>query len=174
MNNKLTETWNKGFRRKANIHSSIPPFLLFSLITFLCVFAPLRAISQYSYTQITKHYNATTADSGVYVWTPDTGNRLAITSVEISTYDTTTARLILWIGPDSVAINDSVNVLDSIYTVGVDQPVVIATFSPSSTSNPVLVYTPAAPIICNRTNRRLKVTTDAALSFDIIFVGYEW
>lgn len=143
-----------------------------------------------NYRQFYKAITSTTAKTGTIAYTPSTNRHIAITSIQISAYGTTTGKLTLWFGDstsvigsiDTVDITDStyyldtnyVNVLDTVYTDDTDQPVMMVTFSPSSTSKPVLIFTPHTPVLCNTSNRKLKYTTDAGLSIDILLYGYEY
>ena len=114
--------------------------------------------------QTYKVFNATTSQTGTDVWSPTSGKKIAITSVVIGTYATTAARLLLWFGDNA----------DTTYTAGTDQLVIGASFAPSSTVKPGLVFSPSFPIFCTTANRELHVTTDAALSVDITVYGYEY
>jgi hypothetical protein len=113
---------------------------------------------------VSKSFNATTQQTGTDVWTPASGKKIAITSIVIGTYGTTAARLILWFGANA----------DTTYTAGTDQLVLAASFAPSSTAKPGLVFTPAFPIFCNNADYELHCTTDAGLSVDIAAHGYEF
>lgn len=114
--------------------------------------------------QFHKAFNATTTQTGTDVITPTSGKRLAITSVVIGTYGATAGRLILWFGDNA----------DTTYSAGTDQVLLAASFAPSSTSKPGLVFTPAVPVFCTTADRELHCTTDAAMSVDIVIEGYEW
>lgn len=114
--------------------------------------------------QVAKSFNATTQQTGTDVWDPGASNKIAITSIVIGTYGTTAGRLILWFGDNA----------DTTYSAGTDQLVLAASFAPSTTSKPGLVYTPAVPIFCTTADRELHITTDAALSVDIAVYGYEF
>lgn len=114
--------------------------------------------------QVHKSFNATTTQTGTDVWTPASGKKIAVTSVIIGTYGTTAARVILWFGDNA----------DTTFTEGTDQALVKASFAPSASSKPGLVYTPAKPIFCTTADRELHITTDAGISIDVIVEGYEW
>lgn len=109
-------------------------------------------------------FNATTTQTGAAMWTPASGKRIAITSLVIGTYGTTSARVIIWIGASG----------DTTYTAGTDHAVVIASFAPSSTVKPGLVLTPAVPIFSATADHILKITTDAGISIDVTWNGYEF
>lgn len=108
--------------------------------------------------------NYTSAQTGTSVITPTSGKRLAITSVVIGSYATTSARLILWFGDTA----------DTTYSAGTDQPLLLASFAPGTTSAPGLVFCPSVPVMCLTADRRLKITTDAAMSVDVVIHYYEW
>lgn len=115
-------------------------------------------------TQIHKAVNVTTTQTGTDVWTPGGGLRIAVTSLVIGSYGTTAGRVILWFGDNA----------DTTYTAGTDQVLVAASFAPSATAKPGLVYTPSTPILCTTADRELHLTTDAGISLDITVEGYEW
>jgi hypothetical protein len=114
--------------------------------------------------QVNKAFNATTTQTGTDVWSPTSGKKIAVTSVVIGTYGTTAARLILWFGDNA----------DTTYSAGTDQLLLAASFAPSATSKPGLVFTPAVPVFCTTADRELHCTTDAGISVDIAVSGYEW
>jgi hypothetical protein len=111
-----------------------------------------------------KVVNVTSAQTGSDVWTPGSGKKIAVTSVVIASYGTTSGRVILWFGDNA----------DTTYTAGTDQVLVAASFAPSTNSKPGLVYCPAVPVFCTTADRELHLTTDAAISLDITVEGYEW
>jgi hypothetical protein len=114
--------------------------------------------------QIHKSFNATSTQTGIDVWSPTSGKKIAVTSVVIGTYGTTAARIILWFGDNA----------DTTYTAGTDQLLLAFSSAPSTTSKPGLVYTPAVPVFCTTADRELHITTDAGISIDVAVEGYEW
>lgn len=114
--------------------------------------------------QVWKSANYTTAQTGVTIWDPTSGKKIAITSISIGTYGTTAARLILWIGANG----------DTTYSAGTDQLVFAGSYAPSTTSKPGTVLTFPTPIFVTTADYELHITTDAALSVDIAVYGYEW
>lgn len=114
--------------------------------------------------QVTKGVNYSTTQTGAVIWDPTSGKKIAITSVVIGTYATTAARLLLWFGDNA----------DSTYSAGSDQLLIGASFAPSTTSKPGMVFTPAVPVFCTTVDRELHITTDGNLSVDIVVNGYEW
>ena len=113
--------------------------------------------------QVSKAVNYTTTQTGAAIWTPAAGKKIAITSIVIGTYGTTGARVIIWFG----------GAADTTYSAGTDQPVVIASFAPSTSSKPGLVLTPATPIFAITADHVLRITTDAGISIDVTVHGYE-
>lgn len=113
---------------------------------------------------ISKAFNATTTQTGTDVWSPTSGKKIAITSIVIGTYGTTVARLILWFGANA----------DTTYSAGTDQLILAASFAPSSTVKPGLVFTPASPIFAATADHEIHCTTDAGMSIDIVVHGYEY
>lgn len=111
--------------------------------------------------QTWKSFNATTTQTSVAVWTPAAGKKIAITRLIISTYGTTAARLLLYFG-------------EGAYVAGTSQLVTPMSSAPSSTVKPGMVDNPTVPIFCTTADMDLRVTTDAAMSFDISAYGYEW
>ena len=109
-------------------------------------------------------FNTTSTATGGAMWTPASGKRIAITSLTIGTYGTTAARVIIWIGASG----------DTTYTAGTDHAVVIASFAPSATVKPGLVFTPAVPVFSATADHILRITTDAAISIDVTWNGYEF
>jgi len=115
-------------------------------------------------TAVHKAVNVTTTQTGSDVWSPASGLHIAVTSVIIASYGTTAARVILWFGDNA----------DTTYTAGTDQVLVAASFAPSATAKPGLVFTPMTPVFCTTADRELHLTTDAGISLDITVEGYEW
>ncbi len=114
--------------------------------------------------QTCKSFNATSTQTGTDVWTPGGGKRIAVTSVVIGTYGTTAARVILWFGANA----------DTTFSEGTDQTILKASFAPSTTSKPGLVFTPAVPIYAVTADHEIHITTDAAISIDVTVHGYEF
>ena len=108
-----------------------------------------------------KNKTYTSAQTGTDVWTPAGGKKIAVTSVVLGSYGTTAGRLILWFGDNA----------DTTFTQDADQVLVAASFAPSATSKPGLVYTPATPVFCTTADRELHITTDAAMSVDVTEIG---
>lgn len=114
--------------------------------------------------QTWKSFNATSTQTGATVWQPTAGNRVAITYMGVSSYGTTSARVILWFGASG----------DTTYTAGTDQLVWAGSFAPSTTSKPGAIVTFPHPIFAATTDHYLKITTDAGISIDVTVYGYEF
>lgn len=117
--------------------------------------------------QVFKSYNDTAsraAASAQVVWDPTSGKRIAITSYVISVYGTTAGRIFLFFADDA----------DLTYTAGTDQPLLVASYAPSTSAKPGTVWTGSVPIFCVTADRRLHYQNDAAISIDITIYGYEW
>lgn len=110
-----------------------------------------------------RSFNATSAQTGTDVWDP-TLDRIAITSVVVGSYGTTACRVILWVGANA----------DTTFSEGTDQTILKASFAPSASSKPGLVFTPPVPIFTQVDDYEIHVTTDAACSIDITVHGYEY
>jgi hypothetical protein len=111
-----------------------------------------------------KNKTYTAQQTGTDVWTPGSGKKIAVTSVVLGSYGTTAGRIILWFGDNA----------DTTFTQDTDQVLVAASFAPSATSKPGLVYTPATPVFCTTADREIHITTDAVLSIDVTIEGYEF
>lgn len=114
--------------------------------------------------QTWKSFNATTTQTGVAVWTPTAGKKIAISHLSVSAYGTTAGRLLLWFGAGA----------DTTYTAGTDQLVVGLNFAPSATIKTNEFLAPATPIFCTTADHVLRITTDANLSVDIAVYGWEY
>lgn len=114
--------------------------------------------------QTWKSFNATSAQTGIDVWSPTSGKRIAVTSFQVSVYATTACRVILWFGDNA----------DTTYTEGTDQALFKGSFAPSSSSKPGALPPLLTPAFCTTADRELHITTDAACSVDVVVYGYEF
>jgi hypothetical protein len=106
----------------------------------------------------------TTTQTGSALWTAEGGHRIALTSVCISSYGSTSARVILWTsGPGDVT-----------YTAGTDQLIWAGSFAPGISSFPGVVLQPTVPIFTTSASSVVRITTDAAISLDVALYGYEF
>ena len=113
--------------------------------------------------QVWKSANYVTQQTGTDIWTPAAGTRIGITYLAISSYGTTAARVILWLGASG----------DTTYTAGTDQLVWAGSFTPSVNSRPGAIISLPFGIYAATADHRLKITSDAAISLDITVYGYE-
>jgi hypothetical protein len=108
--------------------------------------------------------NFTSQQTGIDVWDPASGKKIAVTSIIIGSYGTTAGRLILWFGDNA----------DTTFTQDTDQVLFAGSYAPSATAKPGTVISFAHPVFCTTADRELHITTDAALSVDVTIEGYEW
>ena len=113
---------------------------------------------------LSKAINVTTTQTGSDVLTPTAGKRLAITHLTVSSYATTAGRVILWFGANA----------DTTYSAGTDQPLWLGSFAPSATATPGAVVPYHTPVYCTTADFELHLTTDAAMSLDIVVHYFEW
>lgn len=114
--------------------------------------------------QVWKSGNYTTQQTGTAIWDPTAGKKIAVTHLQVDSYGTTAGRIILWFGDNA----------DTTYTAGTDQPLFIGSHAPSSTAKPGALPPITYPIFCTTADRELHITTDAAISLDVVVYGYEW
>ena len=113
--------------------------------------------------QVWKGANYTTQQTGADIWTPSAGKKICITYLAVSSYATTTGRVILWMGASG----------DTTYTAGTDQLIWAGSFAPSANAKPGAIVSLPYGITAVTADHRLKITTDAAISLDITVYGYE-
>lgn len=114
-------------------------------------------------TQVKKSYNTTSQQTGADVWTPGGGKKIRVTSLEVSVYGTTAGRLILFFSANA----------DTTYTEGTDEPLHKMSYAPSTTVKPGAIHEYVRPYQSATADYELHITTDAAMSVDIVAVGYE-
>jgi hypothetical protein len=114
--------------------------------------------------QIHTNKTYTTTQTGTDVIDPTAGKKIAVTSVVLGAYGTTAGRVILWFGDNA----------DTTFSQDTDQVLLAASFAPSATSKPGLVFTPSVPVVCTTADRELHITTDAGLSIDVTIESYEF
>lgn len=139
----------------ANQRANVPGDLFGRPLTMPCIPGEMGL-------SVAKNY--TTAQTGTVVIDPTSGKRLAITSVCISSYATTAARVILWFGANA----------DTSYTAGTDQPLWLGSFVPSATATPGAVVCFSVPVYCVTADHELHITTDANISLDLVVHYFEW
>jgi hypothetical protein len=112
---------------------------------------------------IKKSYNTTSQQTGADVWTPAAGKKIRITDIQVATYGTTGGRLILFMSANA----------DTTYTEGTDETPHKASYVPSATVKPgaIIHFDPAWE--AGTADHELHITTDAAISVDLVVLGYE-
>lgn len=121
-----------------------------------------RAPHNIGYDIVNKAAQFTTAQTGIAIWTPASGNRIVVTSLQIQAFGTTAATANLFYSASG----------DTSYTRGTDFAVFDGEFAPSATNKPgVMVASgfwmaPTADFI-------LRLTTSADISITINVWGYE-
>jgi hypothetical protein len=114
--------------------------------------------------QTWKSANYTTTQTGVAVWTPGAGKTIAVTYLAVSSYATTTGRVIVWFGASG----------NTTYTAGTDQLVWAGSFAPGTSSKPGAILNFPTPVFSANVDYVLRVTTDANISLDVSVYGYEF
>lgn len=124
---------------------------------------PHLALDGTTYTLTAKTAQYTTAQTGVALWTPAAGKKLAITSYQIQAGGTTAGTVQLWFGASA----------DTTYTRGTDLAIFDGEFSPSSTQKPGAIQT--GLWIASTADHILRVTDSAAINpLTITVWGYEF
>ena len=114
--------------------------------------------------QTWKSANYTTTQTGTAMWTPGAGKTIAVTYLAVSSYATTTGRVIVWFGASG----------DTTYTAGTDQLVWAGSFAPGASSKPGAILNFPTPVFSANVDYILRVTTDANISLDVSVYGYEF
>jgi hypothetical protein len=114
--------------------------------------------------QTWKSANYTTTQTGTAMWTPGAGKTIAVTYLAVSSYATTTGRVIVWFGASG----------DTTYTAGTDQLVWAGSFAPGASSKPGAILNFPTPVFSANVDYILRVTTDANISLDVSIYGYEF
>lgn len=114
--------------------------------------------------QTWKSANYTTSQTGAAIWTPGAGKTIAITYLAVSSYATTTGRVIIWFGAAG----------DTTYSAGTDQLVWAGSFAPTASSKPGAIISLPNSIFSATADYILRITTDANISLDITVYGYEF
>lgn len=115
----------------------------------------------FGYSQISKTVTASTAQTGTTIWTPASGKRIVITSIQIQSFGTTAGTAQVWFGASA----------DTSYTRGTDYAIFDGEFAPSATNKPGLAQSGVwmSPTV----DYYLKYTTTNAQSINITVWGYE-
>lgn len=121
-----------------------------------------RAPHNIGYDIVNKVAQYTAAQTGVALWTPASGNRIVVTSIQIQAFAVTTGTVQVWYGASG----------DTSYTRGTDFAVFDGEFAPSTTNKPGVMVAggyweaPAA-------DRILRITSVGDVSFTVNVWGYE-
>lgn len=121
----------------------------------------MPAPHNFGYTQVTKTAQYTTTQTSTALWTPASGKRVTVTSVQIQVGGTTAGTLQLYFGSGA-------------YTRGTNQAIFDGEFAPSATLKPGVVMTPHIPYTSLTANDSLRVTDSAAINpLTVTVWGYE-
>ena len=113
------------------------------------------------YTLTAKTVTATTAQTGVDIWSPTSGKILVITSIQIQTFATTAGTCQVWFGLTA----------DTTYSRGTDLAIFDGEFAPSATLKPG--WSAQGLWIGPAVDSELHYTTTNSLSIIITVWGYE-
>jgi len=114
------------------------------------------------YTLTSKSAQYTTAQTGVALWTPTAGKKLAITSYQIQVGETTAGTAQLWFESSNG---------DTAYTRGTDLALFDGEFAPSATMKPGVIQT--GLWIAGGVDFDLRVTTSTTITITFTVWGYE-
>ncbi len=115
----------------------------------------------FGYTQVTKTAQYTTTQTSTALWTPASGKRVVVTSVQVQVGGTTAGTLQLYFGSGA-------------YSRGTNQAIFDGEFAPSTTLKPGVIMTPYVPYTSLTTNDSLRVTDSAAINpLTVTVWGYE-
>jgi hypothetical protein len=114
------------------------------------------------YATVFKAGNFATAQTGFGLWTPASGNKIVVTSVQIQSGGTTSGTFILWFGASG----------DTTYTRSTDAAIFDGEFAPSNTNKPGVIMTFPTPIRGIQ-DYVLRVTTTNAQTVTVTVWGYE-
>lgn len=113
--------------------------------------------------QVHKQVEYTTTQTGTNILTPTSGNRLVITSIDITTGGTTAGTVTIWGAATGTTS----------FSQGTDQVYFRGEFAPSANSKPGALKQPAIPMFSDTTNDCLKITTSAGITVYVTVYGYE-
>jgi len=111
--------------------------------------------------QVWKSGNYTSTQTSTIVWDPAAGKKIAVTHLQVDSYGTTAGRIIIYFGTGA-------------YVEGTNQPVFKGSHAPSSTSKPGALPPIGHALYSATADAELRITTDAAISLDIVVYGYEF
>lgn len=114
------------------------------------------------FTLTSKTVQTTTTQTGSDVWTPASGKRIVVTSVQIQAGGTTAGTVQLWFGANA----------DTTYSRGTDLAIFDGEFAPSSTLKPGVVMN--GLWIASAVDHEVHLTTSAAINpLTVVLWGYE-
>lgn len=114
-------------------------------------------------TLVNKTAQYTSTQNGVALWTPASGKRIVVTSLQIQVGGTTAGTNQVWFGASG----------DTSYGRGTDAAIFDGEWAPSSTLKPGVVITPTVPWV-GTTDYILRVTTSASINpLTVTVWGYE-
>jgi hypothetical protein len=118
--------------------------------------------------QIWKSATFTAQQTGVAIWTPASGKKIAISHLVFSFSEQLTGLARLWFGAGG----------DTTYTAGTDQLVFVATQfvngAPTTIAVPTIVLAPSVPILSAAADFVLRLDTTTAVDVDLAVYGYEF
>lgn len=119
----------------------------------------------FGYTVVNKNLQFTTAQTGGAVWTPATGKKIAVMSLQIQAGGTTAGTVQVWYG----------GAADTAFTRGTDYALFDGEFAPSATNKPGVILTPHIPYVSPTIDFVLRITSSAAINPLTVNVwGYEF
>ena len=117
------------------------------------------------YTIINKNLQFTAAQTGGAVWTPATGKKIAVMSLQIQAGGTVAGSVQVWYGGSA----------DTAFTRGTDYALFDGEFAPSATNKPGVILTPHIPFVSPTVDFILRITSSAAINPLTVSVwGYEF
>lgn len=117
-----------------------------------------------SASQIWKQVEYTAAQTGTNIWTPASGKKLVITSLDVMVGGSTGGLVTIWGAPTGTTTFTPNNT---------DQTFFRGEFAPNANSKPGALKNPPVPMFSDTVNDCLKITTSAAMNVYITVYGYE-
>lgn len=114
--------------------------------------------------QVWKSWEVTTTQTGVNIWTPASGKKVAIDYIALWVGGTTAGTITIWLGATG----------DTAYSAGTDQPVIGPwPVIPSATVAPFFSPPLRESLIAATADHCLKITTSAGITVNGVAYGYE-
>ncbi len=114
--------------------------------------------------QIWKQVEYNTAQTGTNIWTPASGKKLVITSLDVMVGGSTGGLVTIWGAPSGTTTFTPNNT---------DQTFFKGEFAPNANSKPGALKNPPVPMFSDTVNDCLKITTSAGMTVYITVYGYE-